>query len=503
MRNRRTAHPLLATALAAVTALATVSATLAVPSAADAATPRAEGTPMPTVEPITGRTTPFGAALQDLRAAGYVEREYRVTLTDPQVYAYTGTSTEVSASPAPPSPEGAYRSRMLVRLPKDPADFNGRVLVEMLNTTAQLDLDVAWQQAHGYLLRDGWAYVGLTVQQTGLSALNAFKRDPRRYAGLGLNLRTPAAVEAGFTGNRDPSLAWDLVSQVGALVGSGADGDPLRGYDVGRTYLTGQSQMAGYAVTYVNAIHPRAQVYDGFLVVSRSARATNLGWSTDPTSTTDAQLRLAGGGTPVLNLQTETDVSSSPLVRRPDADTTTDRFRLWEVAGSAHNDEWASLQSLDLIARDFPLSISTDCQWRPPTTVTRFPVRYVWHAALDRLDRWASGGAAPPTAPRIALSGDRVLRDRDGNARGGVRIAPMDVPLARYAPTSPGALFCGLTGAQTPFSAKKQATRYGTTARYVTKVRASTAADVRTGYLLREDRAALVAAAKKVVIPRR
>ena len=73
--------------------------------------------PLPVVEPITGPTSPMTAALQDLRKAGYVEREFRVTLTDPQVYAYTGTGTEVSAAPAPSSPQGAYRTRIIVRSP--------------------------------------------------------------------------------------------------------------------------------------------------------------------------------------------------------------------------------------------------------------------------------------------------------------------------------------------------------------------------------------------------
>ena len=374
----------------------------------------------------------------------------------------------------------------------------------MMNTTAQLDLDIAWQQAHRHLLRAGWAYVGITVQQTGINALRAFKRDPNRYPDLGLNLRVPEAATAGLAGFRDPSLAWDLVSQVGTLLRSEDPSNPLAGTGSRRLLLTGQSQMAGYAVTYVNAIQPRDRVYDGVLVVSRSARATSLGFAAEPTSTSPEQLTIDGQGTPVLNLQTETDLTPDPVVRRPDADQATDRFRLWEVPGSAHNDEWAARQALDLVARDFPLTLPTGCDWTPPTTVTSFPVRYVWHAALDRLDRWAAGGAAPPAAPRAALAAaGGVLRDRDGNARGGLRISPIEVPIAAYAPSSPGGLFCLLTGAQTPFGPGKLVARYATTKAYVARVARSTAADVRTGFLLTADAAELVAAARRVVIGRR
>lgn len=235
---------------------------------------------------IPGSTIATGA-LQDLSAQGYTESEYVVTVTDPQVYRYQRSTTKVRARPAPPSPLGDYRSRIIVRAPADPAAFNGRVLVEMMNTTAQVDLDIAWQQAHDYLMRTGWAYVGITVQQTGISALNRFSRDRDRYSSLDLNLQVPAAAADRSNGLRDPSIAWDLVTQVGRLLSSPSQSNPLADLDVDAMFLTGQSQMAGYAVTYVNAIHPREQVYDGFLIAYRGAGATNLRYRpNDPTAQT-------------------------------------------------------------------------------------------------------------------------------------------------------------------------------------------------------------------------
>lgn len=488
--------PPAAAAPTAAAPAATVPAT-----AAPAAGVQATG-PLPTVTPITGRTSPAGAALQDLRRARYLEREYLVTLTDPKVYAYTGGGRQVTATPAPPSPSGAYRTRMIVRMPADPKRFNGRVLVEMMNTTTGLDLDVAWLQAHQSLVRDGWAYVGLTVQQTGLDALRGFTRDPARYRDLGLELRTPAAVAGNaFLTSRDPSLAWDATSQVGRLL-RGAPTSPLAGYRVAKVLLTGQSQMAGYLVTYINAIQPVARVFDGFLVVSRSDRATNLQYTADAssTSTSVAQRTLAGGGAPVIDIQTETDITASTVVRRPDADTAADRFRLWEVPGSAHNDEWMSRQGLALAARDTSTTLPSGCDWPPPQRVTAFPVRYVWSAALAALDRWTTAGTRPARVPRITLAAGRIARDRDGNARGGLRLSPIEVPIQRYGPSSPGDLFCRLTGFQQPLPARTLTARYRSTAGYVAKVRTSTAADVRARILLPADAAELVAAARKVSI---
>ena len=496
MRLRSLAVPMLASALGAVVLAAP-------PSQAD----DSQGVPLPGIARIaTGPV--FTGALQNLRTTGYTEREFVVTVTDPHVYAYTGSTTEVQASPAPPSPDGAYRSRIIVRAPADPADFNGRVLVEMMNTTTTVDLDVAWEQAHAYLMRSGWAYVGITVQQTGINALQGFRRSKARYSKLGLNLQVPAAAADKTTGARDPSIAWDLTSQVGALLERGGTASPLDGYAVKNLILTGQSQMAGYATTYINAIHPLHQIFDGFLVAYRGTRATNLQYakpvkgSTPDTSQALAQRRLAGGGTPVLNLQTESDPlfarsGTDAAVWRDDADTVDDRFRLWEVAGSSHNDLWGARQALSILERDFGLPFRPACDWKAPTGINAFPTRYAWNSALEALARWIEEGVAPASVDRIQRDKGDVARDARGNATGGLRLSPMDVPVATRGPESAGGLFCPLTGFQTPFPKATLTKLYPTTADYVAAVTRATEEDVAAGILLAEDAAELVQLAKR------
>lgn len=490
----------------AVTTLITALCAASLTGTAATAAER-ETVPLPSVTPIPAGPV-FTGALQDLAARGYTEREFVVTLTDPQVYTYVGDTTDVTVAPAPTSPDGDYRSRIIVRAPADPADFNGRVLVEMMNTTTSVDLDVAWEQSHGYLMREGWAYVGITVQQTGLVALRNFSRDKERYRNLGLNLVTPSAKADLLWGSRDPALAWDLASQVGALLSREEVSSPLTGYDVRSMFLTGQSQMAGYATTYINAIHPRHRVFDGFLVAYRGTRATNLQFASPVngvfpnTSASLEQRRLAGGGTPVINLQTESDplgarTGDDSAVWREDADATDDRFRLWEIAGSSHNDLWGAKQAITILKRDYTLPFPATCDWAAPTGINAFPARFAWNASLEALARWVEDGIPPARVDRITrLNGD-VARDSRGNALGGLRLPPMDVPVATHGPESTGGIFCPLTGFQTPFPRPTLSQMYPTKAAYVRAVTQAARADARSGVLLAEDAAQLVRKAQR------
>ena len=164
------------------------------------------------------------------------------------------------------------------------------------------------------------------------------------------------------------------------------------------------------------------------MTASCSARAapgaTSLQFSSTPNPLLAlTQTTLQGGGTPVINLQTETD-SRSPVVRRPDADSATDRFRLYEVPGAAHNDEWSSIQAVDIIGRDtfigspgFP-ALPSGCGWTGEQKITSFPVRYVASAAFEGLSTWASGGSAAPSAPLISAPNSAtaggITRDAGG-----------------------------------------------------------------------------------------
>ena len=53
-----------------------------------------------------------------------------------------------------------YKTRMLVRRPANPQNFNGVVLVEWVNVTSGYNLDANWEFLRDYLTRAGYAWVG-------------------------------------------------------------------------------------------------------------------------------------------------------------------------------------------------------------------------------------------------------------------------------------------------------------------------------------------------------
>ena len=96
--------------------------------------------------------------------------------------------------------------------------------------------------------------------------------DPRNCTDIQSSV-DPVPLRSRLT---EDGLVWDINSQVGAWLKSGARSNPLdygRGRSqVEKAYGFGYSQTGGYLVDYINAIHPRVvaedgkPIYDGYLV---------------------------------------------------------------------------------------------------------------------------------------------------------------------------------------------------------------------------------------------
>src|SRR6476619_8458091 len=69
-----------------------------------------------------------------------------------------------------PSNAAPFKVRMLVRRPKDASRFNGIVVVEWLNVTAQLEGAADYMQMQEELVREGYAWVGVGAQAVGVNA---------------------------------------------------------------------------------------------------------------------------------------------------------------------------------------------------------------------------------------------------------------------------------------------------------------------------------------------
>ena len=80
-----------------------------------------------------------------------------------------------------------------------------------------------------------------------------------------------------------------------------------------------------------------------------------------------------------------------------------------------------------------------------------------------------------------------LARDSFGIAKGGIRLAAVDAPIATNAsPNSPG-FFCSIWGQYIPFDAANLDDLYPTHGKYVSKVARINEQNVKDGYLLRSD----------------
>ena len=443
------------------------SLVLAAPTAAVAApvpVPEVTG-PVPAGAPPgdPSHDYPFFASDDGLARDRYVEREFLFS-GRANTYAADSRTTATVASTGHP-----YRTRMLVRRPASPRRFNGTVIVEWYNVSNQYDQEVDWLQTHEHLVREGYAWVGVSAQQAGVHSATGLKAwSPGRYGTLDLT--------GGGTVAND-GLAYDVFSQAVQAV---RRGDVLGRLDARQVLATGHSQSAARLRTYVNSIHPLAGVIDGFVL---------HGLFGDGTVRTDLR-------TPVFKLQSESDVLllGQALTRQPD----TPYLRTWEVAGTTHGDwklivEHGPLRIRDIGTppEDYPGTGPTRCA-SPP--FSRIPWYMAQNRAYDWLRAWARRGLRPPGAPPIELTSlnpPTAARDEHGNALGGLRLPQFEVPVAEDSGLNAGppGTFCFLHGRHVPFPPEKIRALYPHRGDYVAKIARATARSLARGYIGRADAA--------------
>ena len=439
------------------------------------------------------RSTPFIAWYEDLGKSGYVEQEFLVS-GDADIYEYVDDEAQSSAvrvrDEAVP-----YTSRLLIRRPADAERFNGTLYLEVLNPTAGWDGDPIWQNTHEYLMRAGAIYAGLTSKPVALDFLRGKwgrepypKRDSSRYAQL----------EMPYFGQ-----IWDMLSEIAVLLKSPeAEGNPLAGFPVRRTILTGYSQSVAYQVTYANSFHARERMPDGAPLIdgyylAAGGSAKNVSWPTPETEGLPPGDRrnLVDVDVPVVRFQTETEVPRSHRLRQHPPEYRL--VRIYEMAGGAHVDQATVDVGGKALARDLGLpDFATGCD-KPVNPV---PIGYVQSAMLEILDRWVRGTAEPPPSRVIDLvdgaDGSReIARDSAGNALGGVRLPSLEVPLGSYLPNNTGAGFCFLIGSFVPFATSELARRYPEHRNYVQEVADATGRAVADRFLLEADAERLLAEA--------
>ncbi len=411
------------------------------------------GVPMPTLTrpPAGVHGHPLWDSWHELGSFGYREDEYLVS----------GTARALDGTTAP------YTTRIIVTRPRDERRSNGTVLLDWVNVTAQFDNAVDTLEARELLLREGWTYVHVSAQKAGLccSPLTPQVWDPVRYAAID---------------HPGDEYAADIFSQVALALRAHQGLDPMRGLTVKRVIAAGQSQSADKLYGYVTQWQEQAQVIDGFLIHGNG---------------TVRKTFPAPLGVPVLNLLSDREAE-------PAAPTTDPRYRLWEVAATAHSDFFIGVQSVegngprvvDQPAADraryaevidhagnygqVPDPLHATCTLAGAT----MPMHYATSAALHQLNRWVRTGKPPARTPRYRFDGAALAKDEHGNTLGGIRLPPVEVPVARYEST-----LCDLGGITVPFGDAELRSLYPTFDRYQRLMGRATDRAVRRGWLLPPD----------------
>ena len=181
-------------------------------------------------------------------------------------------------------------------------------------------------------------------------------------------------------------------------------------------------------LTYANAVQPVANVYDGFLVHSRDGGGAPISAAADGAEPPITRVRT-DLHVPVFQVLTETDQfglrpgSPFPDARQPD----TNMIRTWEIAGTAHSDVAYLRYLSDQGQKQFPGFLDLSGVFN---VANNGPQKYVMRTVVRLLRDWVGNGTAPPHQKPLEIANGAILRDAHGNALGGVRAPPLDVPVA-------------------------------------------------------------------------
>lgn len=469
--------------------------------------PDESGDPAPEVAspnvdgPVTGGEfgvpfNPLPSRLED--EYGYVEEEYFV---EGEAVAYEAAEDAAweddglwEATEADTAP---YTTRIIVRRPADAAEFNGTVMVEWLNVTAGMDADPDFGFTHELLMREGWAYVGVSAQVGGIEGEGALQIDVPGFDAQPLKSWDPERyADLSHPGD---AYSYDIFSQVAQAIRQPGDLDPLDGLDATSLIAAGESQAAMRMATYVNAVHPRAGIYDGFLVHSRGGTGAPLtdGADTDPVP--DLAHIRTDLEEPVFQFVTETDLFGLGFhaARQDDSSSVV----TWEVAGTAHADQ-ATLDYGIESGREWDTTTEIDFS-EACGRLNEGPQGPVLRAGLSALREWVLDGTTPPKGQPLEVvdgegdSGPMIARDEHGNALGGIRTPAVDVPRATLTGESPPGsdVFCVLFGQTVPFDEETLDALYPDDDHYIAEVNTLTPDVVDAGFLLEEDAADIVDAA--------
>jgi hypothetical protein len=470
-------------------------------------TAQAEVPPMPTVLPVppSGKA-PLSSANRegteyiDLAKAGYQEEEYYLSGIAPAITAKGETLLQ-----AP------YTTRILVRKPKDPARFNGTVVIEPFTWFGERG--AGWILTRDYLVRKGYAYVGYTLN------INKPEKDPKflptdlpedikryvgivnfefmrnfdyaRYAPLGFYF-DPERFKRGDVVDPFVPQSQGVAAQLAMLLKSNDAEGPLAGLHVDRVYVNSWAVTAQVWMDYLDqGRHQQWRMPDGRPLID--AYMTGRMSYGEVGGEVIRVPRHMPDDAPFVTIYTQSELrydAVNGFALPPDTDHPP--LRYYEVPGTPHlRPADVGTGEIEPVAADVGKGDDPRCQ-----TLYDEPVEFIASALLDGMDRWVRNGTPMPKAPRVKREGHDVVRDAiTGNLIGGVRPPWIVAPAATYMVEEE--TNCGIAyDTKIPYSTKRLRELYGSYANYRNKFNAAKVDAVRQGYLLPEDAARLGPIAK-------
>lgn len=175
--------------------------------------------------PITNGSRGFAAtpAAVDLEAAGYIEEEFFIEGVA-RAFEQANDWSIDGMWPVIESSSADYKTRILVRRPRDAKQFSGVVIVEWFNVSSAVDIDPDFGFLSTEILRSGHAWVGVTAQAIGIVSTGTGPFGP---SALGLMAWDSARYESLH--HPGDEYSYDIFSQVGATLRAPSDIDPLGG----------------------------------------------------------------------------------------------------------------------------------------------------------------------------------------------------------------------------------------------------------------------------------
>ena len=464
--------------------------------------------------PVTRDSHPFITAVDscELKKYGYIEEEYFQSGTANIYDENEDGSLKVTYRNAP------YTTRLLVRRPKKAEKFSGNVVIEILNASANFDIDRDWMLLWRKIVRDGDIYIGITSKGHVVDALKRF--DEKRYAPINWANPTPdregpAGPTFDYIKDYEMGLFWDMIVDLAKeLRKDRSELNPLKGLGKNWLFLAGWSQSGSYLARIVHtfACLPKNRrngpLFDGYFNSGSGAADKALNSYKGGQRMMTGRPSLPDGASFIASPEPFMAVNTESENRRVfwhgDFDEPGCKFRTWQIPCSSHDTKYTLIDYYKPQLADMEKA-GTVCFWEgvPENGVPMdTPYEPIFAAAFKALIDWARYGIPAPHAPKIKtavtyeptdMTGSLIANRKDifGNALGGIRYPFADCPTGTcrsYTVHEDGKSLQMMFGTVKPFSPELINAIYQNEENYRRLAAESTDAAIAKGFILPEDR---------------